>query len=109
MHILRIYFKRRLLRNYSDELVISSEDIKSDVATLKLLVNTILRKHYGAPKDIDINLQEIVLLTTAAKLIKTDIKLINTNPKFYSSLEFLEQSASSSFLPSSLHYFFITL
>ena len=83
---------RKLLENYGDELVISNEDGKPDLATLKSLVNTILRKYYKAPKDIDIHLQKILLLTTAAKLINTDIKLINTDPKFYLFLETLEQN-----------------
>ena len=83
---------RKLLENYGDELVISNEDGKPDLATLKSLVNTILRKYYKAPKDIDIHLQKILLLTTAAKLINTNIKLINTDLKFYPFLETLEQN-----------------
>ena len=49
----KFFFKWRLLENYSDELVISNEDGKPDIATLKALVKTILRKYYEAPKDID--------------------------------------------------------
>ena len=78
----KVHFKRKLLENYGDELFIFSEDGKPDIATLKSSVNTILRKYFEAPKDIDIHLQKIFLLATAAKLIKTGIKLINTNPKF---------------------------
>ena len=47
----KVYFNWRLLENYSDELVISNEDGKPDIATLKWSVNTILRKYYEAPKD----------------------------------------------------------
>ena len=81
----KVHFKRKLLENYGDELVISSEDGKPDIATLKSSVNTILRKNFEASKDIDIHLQKIFLLATAVKRIKTGIKLINTNPKFYPS------------------------
>ena len=75
------------------------------IATLKLLVKTIIKKYYKAAKDIDIHLQKVLLLITVAKLIKTDIKLINTNPNLYPSLETLEHGASFSFLSSSLHLF----
>ena len=96
----KFHFKRKLIENYSDELVISNEDGKPDIATL-----TILRKYYEAPKDIGIDLQKILLLTAAATFIKADIKLIYTDPKCYPSLETLEQSAALSFLPSSLLLF----
>ena len=72
---------------------------------LKSSVNTILRKYYEARKYIDINLQKILLLTTAVKLIKTEFKLINTNPKFYTFLKNLEQSTTPCFFPFSLHLF----
>ena len=69
-----VHFKQKLLENYGDELVTSNEDKKPDIATLKSLVNTILRNCNEAPKDINIHLQKIILLTTAAKLIKTKIQ-----------------------------------
>ena len=75
----KVHFKRKLLGNYGDELVISDEDGKPDIATLKSSDKAILGEYYEAPKDIDIHLQKLLLLTTAAKLIKTAIKLINTN------------------------------
>ena len=62
-------------------------------------LTSIFRKYYEAPKTIDIHLQKILLLITASKLIKNNIKLINTNPKFYPFLETLEESAPLSFLP----------
>ena len=68
-------------------------------------LTSIFRKYYEAPKTIDIHLQKILLLITASKLIKNNIKLINTNPKFYPFLETLEESAPLSFLPSSVLLF----
>ena len=70
----KFHFKQKLLENYGDELVTSNEDEKPDIATLKSSVNTILRNSNEAPKYINIHLQKIILLTTAAKLIKTKIQ-----------------------------------
>ena len=53
---------------------------------------------------IYIYIQKILLLTTAAKRIKTDIDP-NVDPKFYPSLDTMEHSATLSFLPSSLLLF----
>ena len=56
----KVYFKWILLENYSHELLISNEDGKHDIATLKSSIITIPRKYYEVPKDIDIYLQKIL-------------------------------------------------
>jgi hypothetical protein len=70
---------------------------------LRSSANEILREYYDKPKEIDLQLQKILLIETAAKIIKSDIKCINTEKLKYPSLENLEITLVLSFLPASLN------
>lgn len=70
----RRHMKRKLLEYYGDSIVISGEDGKSDIVTLKETADSILRKYYEKPKNVDINLQKKLIIEAAANIIKNDIK-----------------------------------
>lgn len=99
----KTHFKRKLLETFGEELVISNAEGKSDIVTLKTTAKKILRNYYEKPKDVDLQLQKILLIEAAAKLIKSDIKMISTDPLIYPALETMETEAAIKFLPSSLN------
>ena len=100
------YFKRKLIEYFrNDSIVICSEDGNTDIVTLKTYADSILRKHYQTPKDVNIHHQKFLLLTAAAKLIKADIKSVITDTDQYPSLDKLDIDNAISFLPSSLYLF----
>ena len=100
------YFKQKLIEYFgNDSIVICSEDGNTDIVTLKTSADSILRKCYQAPKDVNIHHQKILLLTAAAKLIKADIKSVITDTDQYPSLDKLDIDNAISFLPSSLYLF----
>ena len=100
------YFKRKLIECFgNDSIVICSEDGNTDIVTLKTSADSILRKYYETPKDVNIHHQKFLLLTAAAKLIKADIKSVITDTDQYPSLDKLDIDNAISFLPSSLYLF----
>ena len=65
------YFKRKLIEFFgNDSIVICSEDGNIDVLILKASADSILRKYYQTPKDVNIHHQKLLLLTVAAKLLR---------------------------------------
>ena len=100
------YFKRKLIEYFGNHsTVICSEDGNTDIVTLKTSADSILRKYYQTPKDVNIHHQKFLLLTAAAKLIKADIKSVITDTDKYPSLDKLDIDNAISFLPSSLYLF----
>ena len=102
------YFKRKLIEYFgNDSIVICSEDGNTDIVTLKTSADSILRKYYQTPKDVNIHHQTFLLLTAAAKLIKADIKSVIANTDQYPLKISLILTIQYPFFPHRFICFFI--
>jgi hypothetical protein len=98
----RRYMKRQLLEHYGDNIVISGQNGKVDVITLRETAHQILRSYYAMPKESE-DAEKMWIIDTAARLIKSDIKsnLSGANDT-YPSCEELELQRALQYLPLSL-------
>ena len=95
--------KEKLVEHYGVDLTISGGTGKKDIFTYLSKVSSILRDYYEKPKDVDIELQKILLIEAAASLISSEIKmLISTTKDIYPSLEQLARKSSFQHVPPSL-------
>ena len=73
------------------------------IITYRKTMNSILQDYYNKPKDVDINLQKIQLIETAAQIIISEIKVINKTYKSkYPSIDELSVENLFNFIPDSL-------
>ena len=65
------YFKRKLIEYFgNDSIVICSKDGNINIVTLKTSADSILRKYYETPKDVDIHHQKFFAFKSRCKTYK---------------------------------------
>lgn len=96
----RRYFKNILLKDYWDTLYVTNQERKMDVVCLKDKVNEILREHHAQSNDEG---EDMLIIKTAACLIKNKIKTMKIDKGNYPSLE--EMKKCSQYVPEELKYF----
>ena len=96
------YMKQKLLEEFPDEVEISNKDGKEDVVTFKESVTRILRKFYESPKS-DEQAEAQRIISTAATLLKCDIKKLHKQKDYYPDPDCLKSSDEMlEYLPRSL-------
>lgn len=79
------YMKKRLMVHFKDEIIIFDKYGTSGVITLRDTTNKIMQDFYHHSKFQDAEEERLSILTTAAKLLKSEIRSINVYKDVYSS------------------------
>ena len=79
------HMKRRLLDYFGERVIITEMKGKLNIITLRSLAPNIFQKCHSLPKPEGHELQKLSVIETAAKLIETDIKAVETR-KIYTPL-----------------------
>ena len=81
------HMKRRLLDYFGERVIITEMKGKPNIITLRSTASNILQKFYSLPKPEDPEQQKLRVIETAAKLIQTDIKTVETRKDIYPSVK----------------------
>ena len=73
------YLKARLLERYGDSIFVDEGKGVKNIVTFREKNSKILREYYNSPREDDEESQKRVIIQTAAKLIKSDIKATVTS------------------------------
>ena len=73
------YMKQKLLEKYGVSIFICKDNGNSDIVTMKESTTNILRKYNSQPAPLTEQEEKCRIITTAAKLIKSDIKSLTKN------------------------------
>ena len=96
------YMKKRLQDHFGDKIIQTEINGTANVVTFRTTAKALLQDHYQQMKQ-DPNEEKIRLVKTAAKLIREDIKDVETTYEAYPSCEDLESvDAGIQFLPETL-------
>ena len=99
----RVHMRSKLKEHFGDNIVIAHINGKSDVVTFRNTAATILQDFYNSRQKPDLSTEKIRLVQTASKLIKSDIKLVETENNCYPSYDdFESQDKCIAFLPETL-------
>ena len=97
------HMKRRLLDYFGERVIITEMKGKPNIITLRSTASNILQKFYSLPKPEDTEQQKLRVIETAAKLIHTDIKTVDTRKDIYPSAEDISTPEKRlTYLPESL-------
>ena len=100
------YMKSRLLEHFKDKIIVTEINGKHNVVTFLSTAKCILHEFYAQSRSTDNSESEgIRIIETAAKLIKNDIKGIQTSSEYYPSKNDLEQDAILEYVPKTLLIF----
>ena len=108
------YMKKKLVEKYGDSISISGEAGKGDVVMMQETVRKILRNYHDQPDPLTEEEEKYKIITTAAKLIKSDIKKenkkkCNRKVEHYPFKEELYLENALKYLSESLKCFFKNL
>ena len=81
------HMKRRLQEYLGDKIIITNINGKADVVTFRSTAATILQAFHEEPKSTDPKAEELRIITTAANLIKNNIKCIVSSKAYYPTPE----------------------
>ena len=97
------WIKHRLLETLKDDIVIAEVNGKQHVVTFMTNTSMILQNFYQEQKSNDPTKEKEIIILTAAKLLKTEIKETNSSSEFYpTSDEIGSLDYCNQFLPRSL-------
>ena len=100
------YMKQKLAEKYGDSICFSKGEGSSDIATTRESTADILTKYHNQSAPISDEEEKCRIITTAAKLIKADIKTqTKTNKDFYPAKDDFSLVYAVSFLPDTLNGF----
>ena len=100
------YMKSRLLEHFKDKIIVTEINGKHNVVTFLSTAKCILHEFYAQSRSTDNSESEAIrIIETAAKLIKNDIKGIQTSSEYYPSKNDLEQDAILEYVPKTLLIF----
>ena len=100
------YLKSKLLKHYGESIFIAEGEGLNDIITFREKTNEILRDYFSMPKMNNEESQKRLIIETAARLIKSDIKSKNSaNTDEYPKTSDLELESALEYVPMSLHYF----
>lgn len=104
------HMKNKLMEHFSDKIVFTEINGRSDVVTLKSKASSILYNFYKAPKSEDPEAEKIRVIQMAAELIKSDIKSMKCSKAEYPTPEDLSSVEEAiRYLPESLKLLLETL
>ncbi len=102
----QVYMKQKLKEEFGDEIFITELNGKPDVATFRSSASSIMFKFYNEQKIKDSKSEVLRIIHTAAKLIRSDIKSMNSLCDNYPSTEQMADSgAALKYLPDTLQAF----
>ena len=78
---------RRLLDHYGERVIITKVKGNPNIITLRTTASNILKNSYSLPRSEDPKIQKLRVIETATKIIKTDIKAVETGKDVYHSAE----------------------
>ena len=100
------HMKARLKEYFGDQIIITEINGKSNIVTLRSTAECVLQEFHDRQED-DPDIEKILLIKKAAKLIRNDIKSVGTSNEHYPpSYEIESQEKSYNFLPTSFKVFF---
>lgn len=105
-----VHMKRKLLKHFGSSIIITEINGLANVVTFQATASNIINNFYKQPKDLSQEDEKKLIIETAAKLIKSDIKTIDTNKSTYpesSNLSSCEENLS--FVPESLRLLLRTI
>ena len=100
------YLKRKLKEHFGEEIIMTEEQDKSTVITIRKTAKSILQSFYNRPKADDQAAEKLNIITAAANLIKSDILSLDLTSDVYplsSDIESLDKNIS--YVPESLQTF----
>ena len=97
------YMKKKLLEHYGDNITITEDNGRKNIATYNPKISSILRKYYCKPKDVNVELEKIQLIEDAAAILQNEIKeKVSTTKDFYPPPEELSREDCLHYFPSQL-------
>lgn len=97
------YTKQKLVEHFGASVIITEINGKQNVVTLRRTASSILHDFYCQVKSDNPENEKIKLIKTATKLIKNDIKSVNTKKNVYlNSHDISSAEANKQFLPDRL-------
>ena len=102
----QVYMKNKLKEEFGDDILITQMNGKPDVVTFRSTASSIIFKFYNEQRKNDSKSEVMCIIQTDAKLIKSDIKSIDTSCENYPSSEHMADSdAALNYLPDTLQEF----
>lgn len=98
------HMKARLQEHFGNQIMITDINGKPNVVTFRSNVTTIVHEFHTRQKNVDLETEKLNIIRTASKLIKNDIKLIETSNEVYPLIE-KESETNANFLPYTLKLF----
>lgn len=97
------YMKKKLLEYYGDRIIVTELNGKSNVVTFRTTASIILNDFYGQQNRNDSESEKLRIIQTAAKLIKNDIKRLDSNTDTYPTCDEMSSTTRAlEFVPKSL-------
>ena len=104
------YMRQKLESHFGDEVIITCIRGKRNVVTFRSAAEKILEQFAKSKKETDSEQEKLRIVKTAAKLLLSDIKKVDTSREEYpSTAEISDRSKNIEQLPSSLLVFLRTL
>ncbi|CAG2196688.1 unnamed protein product [Mytilus edulis] len=102
----QMYLKKRLKQHFGDEIIITDIPGRKSVVTLRETVTCILQDYYQRPSNLNPDDEKRALIRAAAKLIKSDIRSVDTKKSIYPTpANIASVDNNLSYLPESLLLF----
>ena len=100
----RTHMKARLQEHFGDQIIITEINGKPNVVTFRSTASAILHEFHSQQKEVDLDSEKLSIIRIASRLIKNDIKLLQTSSEVYPSIE-TEAEKNVDFLPATLKIF----
>ena len=81
------FMKKRVMEHFGDDVIITEINGRPNVVTFRSTAASILHKLYELPKQQDAESEKLLIIETAANLIKNYIKMMDTSRDIYPSPE----------------------
>jgi hypothetical protein len=105
-----VYMKEQLQEYFGDQIVITTIKNKANVVTLRKTAASIINEFYQNPKQSDAEAEKTKIISTAAQLLKSEIKNLQAAPDHYpNSDEFVSTEMALLYVPNLLERFLRTL
>ena len=100
------HMKANILDHFGESVVVSNLDGRFDILTLKQTAASIMHTYHSQSKSLAPEEEKMNIIATAAKLIKTDISLMESSKLCYPTfLSVFSAPDNIAFLPNSLAQF----
>ena len=97
------HMKTRLEEHFGERIMLTVINVKPNVVTFRTTARAVLQEYYKQRQEINTDEEKMKLVRAAAKLIKEDIKAVETSHEIYPSCDDLEsQEAGMKYLPDTL-------